>query len=174
MQKFLSLLLTMALLTMSIVPALADESPIITVDEFKAAMNRLAKECLNWDMEWRSDGAFVYGNIISNPALIASSEYVSLVMVSVTLDDSADTESLTNLFLVACTLTAAAPAVRDGMPIDEATEMIWAELQAMIASGTTEAYGSLYGAASMLAMRENDEGNIDLTLLIVYTAPNAE
>ena len=178
MKKLVSLLLTLALLCCSIVPALAETTaPVITVAEFQTAMTQLAKNYIGWDMEWTSDGMFITGNMAANPALLTNGDYVTMCMVSFTAGPEDDSETITNLFIITSALAAAAPAVRDGMDFTAATDAIWSDLQTMFGSLTetsTSAFGTLYGANAMVMLSETEDGSVDMSLLLLYTDPNAE
>lgn len=178
MKKIVSLLLTLALLCCSIVPALAEsQAPVITVTEFKAAMEKLASEFIGWEMKWQTEEGFgVVGNMGNNPILLTSGEYVTMAMVNFTVTASDDMESLADLFIITGALTAACPAVRDGVAVTAAPDMVFADLQGMLATLTAEsplAIGTLYGATAMVMLSEEDDGSIEMTLLLTYTDPNA-
>lgn len=179
MKKIVSLLLTLALLCCSLMPALAETTaPVITVDEFKTAMNALAKEYIDWDLQWTDvEGLGVAGDMASNPILLTSGDYVTMAMVSFTVGADDDSETMADLFVIISALTAACPAVRDGYSVAEAPDMVFSDLQAILGQLTSDspaALGTLYGATTMVSLSENDEGNVEMTLLLIYTDPTAE
>lgn len=178
MKKIVSLVLTLALLCCSVFPALAEEStdPVITVAEFQDAMNKLAAQFIDWEMEWQTEEGFgVVGNMGNNPILLTSGEYVTMAMVNFTIDKDDDMQTMADLFIIVSALTAACPAVRDGYAVAEAPDMVFADLQGMLATLTAEsplAIGTLYGATAIVMLSEEDDGTIDMTLMLSYTDPN--
>ena len=178
MKKIVSLLLTLALLCCSLLPAMAETAaPVITVAEFKDAMNKLAKEYIDWDLQWTEvPDLGVAGNMANNPVLLTSGDYVAMAMVSFTVGEGDDMETLSDLFIIIGALTAACPAVRDGYSVSEAPDMVFSDLQAILGQLTSDSpavLGSLYGASAMVSLSETDDGSIDITLLLIYTDPNA-
>lgn len=178
MKKLLSLLLAAALLCCTIVPALA-EAPTITVTEFKDAMNKLAKQFIDWDLVWTEDGdGFVSGDMATNPILMTNNDgYVTMSMVSFTVTSGDDVETITDLFIIISALTAAAPAVRDGVDVAEAPNLVFTDLQSMLGTlsdDNTSAFGTLYGATCMIMLTENEDSSIDMSMLLLYNTPTAE
>ena len=177
MKKLLSLLLAVALLCCTIVPALA-EAPSIKVSEFKTAMNKLAKQFIDWDLTWTEDGLFVSGNMATNPVLLTNDAgYVTMAMVSFTVNPGDDVDTITDLFIIISALTAAAPAVRDGVDVQSAPDLVFGDLQSMLGTlseSNTSAFGTLYGATCMIMLTENDTGSIDMSMLLLFNDPTAE
>lgn len=178
MKKLISLLLVLSLLCCSILTAVGETTaPVITVDEFKSAMEKLAKEFINWDMEWTSEDNFVIGNCGSNPFLVTDNGYVTLAMVTFNVAAHDDMEIIANLFIIVSALTAACPAVRDGVPAIEAPDLVFGDLMALHTSLSVEeptVVGTLYNTTATIFVSEEDDGSITITLKLSYTAPNAE
>ncbi len=175
MKKLVCLLLTLTMLLMNIVPALAEATaPVITVTEFKDAMNKLAKDILDIEMEWTTVDAFTVGNLGGSPALITSGEYVTAAMVVFSMNEGDDSDTIANLFMLVSALTAAVPAVRDGQATKAAGDAALQALLPLFSSEENVALGTVNGSSTMIMMSDNDEGGIDLTLLITYTDPNAQ
>ena len=177
MKKLVSLLLTLALLCCSIVPALA-EAPTITSDEFKDAMNKLAKQYIDWDLVWTDEGGIAGGDMANNPIILYNDAgYVTMSMVSFTVGQDDDVDTITDLFIIISTLTAAVPAVRDGVDVAEAPNLVFSDLQALLGTlseDSTSAFGTLYGSTCMIMLAENDDGSIGMSMMLLYNDPTAE
>ena len=176
MKKLISLLLTLALLCCCLSPALAETAtaPTITVGEFKPAMEALAKRYVNWDLEWTDMDGLTSGNMITNPILILNAEgYVTMSMVGLTITADDDLETMTDLFLVLCNLTAAVPLVCQGQSVEEASEATWPQMQALFAQLGTSSMGfaTINGCTTMVMLTDQPDGSVDLTLTIVYNDP---
>ena len=141
-------------------------------------MSQLAKKYIDWDLEWQVvEGLGVVGNMADNPILLATGEYVTMAMVSFSVEQGDDVETITNLFIIVSALTAACPAVRDGVSVEAAPDLVFSDLQAMLgqlSNDKTSAVGTLYGSTAMVMLTENEDGSIDMTLMLLYTDPTAE
>ena len=180
MKKIVSLLLTIAMLCCSLLPALAEAStaPTITVDEFKTAMDTLAKVHIDWDLTWIDEEGICAADMATNPILVYNEAgYVTNAMVAFSVSPDDDVESMTSLFIIVCALTAAAPAVRDGVDAATAPDLVWADLQTMLSNLTSETqmvFGNLYGATAIVMLAENEEGGVDMSMIFIYNDPTAE
>lgn len=179
MKKLVSLLLTVMLLCCSIVPALAERAtPVITVAEFQSAMNKLAKQYIDWDLTWIDEDGIAGGNMANNPIILYNEAgYVTMSMVSFTVEPGDDVETITDLFIIISALTAAVPAVRDGVDVTAAPDLVFSDLQAMLGTlseSSTSAFGTLYGSTAMVMLAENEDGSIDMSMMLLYSDPTAE
>lgn len=176
MKKLISMLLILALLCCSLLTAAGEAAgPVITVNEFKSAMNRIAKEFIGWDMEWTTEDDFVIGNLGNNPVLLSENGYVTYAMVSFDVTENDDMQRIANVFIITSALVAACPAVRDGYSVSDAPDMVFGDLKGMLASLSIEnitVTRTLYNMPAMLTLSTEDDGSISMVLLLTFTNPH--
>ena len=177
MKKLVSLLLTIVLLCCCIAPALA-EAPTVKVDDFKAAMSKLAKQFIDWDLTWTDEGGIAGGDMVGNPIILYNEAgYVTMSMVSFTLNPGDDADAIANLFIIISALTAAVPAVCDGVDVATAPDLVFNDLQNLLATLTADspsAFGRLYGATCMIMLAENEDNTLKMSMMLLYNDPTAE
>ncbi|MBQ2953040.1 MAG: hypothetical protein IJE07_05730 [Clostridia bacterium] len=150
-------------------------APTITLAEFQAALEQLAAEFIGMEIEWQYQEGYGYvGNLGGNPLLVISGDYVTAAMVNFTVTAEDDVETIADLFVIVCTLVTAAPAVRDGYTTAEAPELVYSDLSNMLASLTEDApyaFGTLYGATTMIVLSSEEDGSMNMTMVVSYTDP---
>ena len=73
-------------------------------------------------------------------------------------------------------MVAAVPAVCDGVDVASAPDLVFNDLQNLLgtlSASNPTAIGTLYGATAMIMLAENEDGTVEMSMMLLFSDPAA-